>query len=322
MNGCECKENIEIRRVVDNLIGDYGKGRDIDTLEMFNRPDPSVVRDLIRKLLRLIFPGYYRDTTYKFYNVEGNLTVLIEDVIYNLSKQIEIVLQYASKGEQPDETKLKEESYCLALDFVSRLPKVREYVDTDLEATYQGDPAACNKDEIVLCYPGLYASTVNRLAHELFLLNVPLIPRMMTEHAHNRTGIDIHPGATVGKYFFMDHGTGIVVGSTTTIGDHVKVYQGVTLGALSTSGGQALHGVKRHPTIEDNVTIYSGASILGGDTVIGKNSVIGSNAFLTKSVPAGTRVTIKNQELQFKDKDGSIIEMSDVGQGDAWYYMI
>ncbi|MBQ7677568.1 MAG: serine acetyltransferase [Lachnospiraceae bacterium] len=322
MNECECKENIEIHQVVDNLIGDYGKGRDIDTLEMFNRPDPSVVRDLIRKLLRLIFPGYYRDTTYKFYNVEGNLTVLIEDVIFNLSKQIEIVLQYAAKEEQPDEATLRDESYCIALDFVGRLPKVREYVDTDLEATYQGDPAACNKDEIVLCYPGLYASTVNRLAHELFLLNVPLIPRMMTEHAHNRTGIDIHLGATIGKYFFMDHGTGIVVGSTTTIGDHVKVYQGVTLGALSTSGGQALHGVKRHPTIEDNVTIYSGASILGGDTVIGANSVIGSNAFLTKSVPAGTRVTIKNQELQFKDKDGSIIEMSDVAQGDAWYYMI
>ena len=243
-------------------------------------------------------------------------------MLYNLSKQISIVLRYASEDEHPDETTIEEQGYCLALNFCNRLPKIREFVDTDLEASFQGDPAAYNKDEIVLSYPGLFATTVNRIAHELFMLNVPLIPRMMTEYAHSKTGIDIHPGATIGKYFFIDHGTGVVVGSTTTIGDHVKVYQGVTLGALSTSGGQALHGVKRHPTIEDNVTIYSGASILGGSTVIGKNSVIGSNAFITKSVPEGTRVTIKNQELQFKGEDGSIIEMNDLEQGDAWFYVI
>ncbi len=318
----DCRENNEIARLVQNLLGDYDKGRDIDTMEIFNRPDQEVVEDLIRKMMRLIFPGYYRDSTYKFYNMEGNLTVLIEDVLYNLSKQISIVLRYAAGDEHPDETTIEEQGYCLALNFCNRLPKIRAYVDTDLEATYQGDPAAYNKDDIVLSYPGLFAITVNRLAHELFLLNVPLIPRMMTEYAHSKTGIDIHPGATIGKYFFIDHGTGVVVGSTTTIGEHVKVYQGVTLGALSTSGGQALHGVKRHPTIEDNVTIYSGASILGGDTVIGRNSVIGSNAFITKSVPEGTRVTIKNQELQFKGEDGKIIEMNDFAQGDAWCYVI
>lgn len=197
------------------------------------------------------------------------------------------------------------------MEFLRRIPKIRAYLDTDLQATYDGDPAADGKADIILSYPGILATTVHRIAHELFDLKVPLIPRMMSENAHSKTGIDIHPGATIGKYFFIDHGTGIVIGSTTYIGDHVKIYQGVTLGALSTSAGQLLHGVKRHPTIEDNVTIYSGASVLGGETRIGANSVIGSNAFITFSVPSGSRVTIKNQELRvrksgdetFKDDD-------------------
>ena len=155
-------------------------------------------------------------------------------------------------------------------------------------------------DEIIFCYPGLFAVTVYRLAHVLYALGVPLLPRIMTEHAHSVTGIDINPGATIGKYFFIDHGTGIVVGETTVIGDHVKVYQGVTLGALTTRGGQSLRGKKRHPTIEDNVTIYAGASILGGGTVIGRDSVIGSNVFITHSIPACTTVSVKSQELQYK----------------------
>lgn len=323
------KDDNEIKMLAENLLADYGKGRTIDTQEVFHRPDKETVREITKKLLRLITPGYYADRTYRFYNMEGNITVLIEDVLYNLSKQIGIVLRYANERNPEQENEcgcsevdMDEQAYCLAKSFLFRIPKIREYVQTDLEATFQGDPAAYNMDEIVLSYPGLLASTINRLAHELFLLNVPLIPRMMTEYAHSTTGIDIHPGATIGKYFFIDHGTGIVVGSTTNIGNYVKIYQGVTLGALSTSGGQSLHGVKRHPTIEDHVTIYSGASILGGDTVIGKNSVIGSNAFLTKSVPEGTRVTIRNQELQFADKSGSIYEMSDVKQSDEWYYII
>ena len=302
------RDDNEIRQLAETLLADYGKGRTIDTPDLFHRPDKEVVREITKKLLRLITPGYYRDRTYRFYNMEGNITVLIEDVLYNLSKQIGIVLRYANErtprvGEDCgcSEKDMDEQAYCLAKSFLMRLPKIREYVQTDLDATFEGDPAAYNRDEIVLSYPGLLATTINRLAHELFLLNVPLIPRMMTEYAHSTTGIDIHPGATIGKYFFIDHGTGIVIGSTTNIGDFVKVYQGVTLGALSTSGGQSLHGVKRHPTIEDNVTIYSGASILGGDTVVGRNSVIGSNAFLTRSVPEGTRVTIRNQELQFSE---------------------
>ena len=319
------QESNEVNKLVDDILADYKKGRDIDKMMAYNMPDQEAVRTITRKLIRMLLPGFYRDKFYKSYSEYGNLVVLIEDVLYNLSKQIGIVLRYQFYCENPegspDEEKLNAQAYCLALTFCNRIPMIREYVNTDLEATFQGDPAAFNKDEIILSYPGILATTVNRLAHELFLLNVPLIPRMMTEYAHSKTGIDIHPGATIGKYFFIDHGTGVVIGSTTEIGEHVKVYQGVTLGALSTAAGQALHGVKRHPTIEDNVTIYSGASILGGETVIGHDSVIGSNAFITKSIQAGTRVTIQNQELVFKDKDGSIIESNDLEQG-PWFYII
>ena len=176
-------------------------------------------------------------------------------------------------------------------------------VQTDLQASYDGDPAATSHDEIIFSYPGLFAITVYRLAHELYRLGVPLIPRIMTEHAHSVTGIDIHPGATIGEYFFIDHGTGIVIGETTVIGDHVKIYQGVTLGALTTRGGQSRRGKRRHPTIEDNVTIYANASILGGETTVGHDCVIGASAFITASVPPCTTVTIKNQELSMKARN-------------------
>ena len=175
-------------------------------------------------------------------------------------------------------------------------------MQTDLQAAYDGDPAATGMAEIIFSYPGMFAITVYRLAHELHILNVPMLPRIMTEYAHNLTGIDIHPGATVGNYFFIDHGTGIVIGETTVIGENVKIYQGVTLGALSTRGGQSLRGKRRHPTIEDDVTIYAGASILGGDTVIGKGAVIGSNVFITESVAPATSVINKKQELQYKTR--------------------
>lgn len=184
--------------------------------------------------------------------------------------------------------------------FWVELPKIREMLKKDLQAAFDGDPAARSKEEIVLSYPGFFAVSVFRIAHFLHQNDVPLLPRMMTEYAHSLTGIDIHPGAKIGGSFFMDHGTGIVIGETTVIGEHVKLYQGVTLGALSTRGGQRLKGVKRHPTIEDGVTIYAGASILGGDTVIGKNSVIGSNVFITQSVPPDTTVSMRDSELLFR----------------------
>ena len=172
----------------------------------------------------------------------------------------------------------------------------------DVQAGFDGDPAAQSKEDIIVSYPGLFAIYVYRVAHELYIKQVPYIPRIMTEYAHSRTGIDINAGATIGEYFFIDHGTGVVIGETTNIGNHVKLYQGVTLGALSTRMGQQLAGVKRHPTIEDNVTIYSGSTILGGDTVIGKGTVIGGNAFITESVAEATKVIVKNPEMTFKGK--------------------
>lgn len=287
----------QIEGIVDSILLDYRNARDIDKLDPFQHPDKEVVIDMIGKLLRIVYPGFSRDRAYRIYNTKHNLSMLIEDVMYNLNKQIAIVLRGAIAAEEA-EKKAQE----LSLEFFRAIPAVRAVSQTDVEAFYDGDPAAFSVDEIIFCYPGLFAITVYRLAHILYEFGVPLLPRIMTEHAHSVTGIDINPGATIGKYFFIDHGTGIVVGETTVIGDHVKVYQGVTLGALTTRGGQRLRGKKRHPTIEDNVTIYAGASILGGGTVIGRDSVIGSNVFITHSIPACTTVSVKSQELQFKPR--------------------
>ena len=288
----------KIESVVDRILEDYRSDRAIDQMDIFRHPDKDVVVELIDKLRRILFPGYFRDKNYHIYNAKHNLSMLIEDVMFNLSNQICLVLQ--GSGMEPQEALAKAQELCLA--FFEEIPAVRAMVDTDLQAAYDGDPAATGKDEVIFSYPGLFAITVYRLAHVLYTLKVPMLPRMMTEHAHSVTGIDIHPGATVGKYFFIDHGTGIVIGETTVIGENVKIYQGVTLGALSTRGGQSLRGKRRHPTIEDNVTIYAGASILGGDTTIGAGCVIGSNAFITRSIAPGTTVSIKNQELQFKTR--------------------
>lgn len=285
-----------IESVVDRILEDYGNARDIDRLESFRSPDKDVIIDIIEKLRRIIFPGYFSDKCYRFYNQKNNLSMLIEDVVYHLTKQVRLVFE--SKGQSWEQANEAAQELCL--QFFEKLPEIRAYVQTDLQAAYDGDPAASDMAEIIYSYPGLFAITVYRLAHALFELGVPMVPRIMTEYAHGATGIDIHPGATIGKYFFIDHGTGIVIGETTVIGENVKIYQGVTLGALSTRGGQSLHGVKRHPTIEDNVTIYAGASILGGETVIGANSVISSNVFVTESVAPGTAVRNKKQELLFK----------------------
>lgn len=288
----------QMETLVDRLLLDYDHGRDIDQMELFRNPDRDVVIGVLEKLRRILFPGYFRDRNYRFYNLKYNLSVLIEDVMFQLTRQVSLVFQ--RQGEKPDQAEQHAQQVCFA--FLNGIPDIRAMVQTDLQAAYDGDPAATGMDEVIFSYPGLYAISVYRLAHELFRLGVPMIPRMMTEYAHSLTGIDIHPGATIGKYFFIDHGTGIVIGETTTIGDNVKVYQGVTLGALSTRGGQQLRGKKRHPTIEDNVTIYAGASILGGNTVIGAGSVIGSNAFITGSIAPGTTVSIKTQELQYRSR--------------------
>lgn len=279
-----------VENIVKMILDDYEDDRSINRTDLWNQPDKNAIIDIVDKLLKIMYPGYFSDKVYRIYSIKNTMGAIIEDVIFNLKKQIANVLRYGNSHTDLSYDKIDELAQHITMQFMERIPLIREYLDTDLTAAIEGDPAAYSKDEVILSYPGFYAISVYRIAHELWELKVPLLPRIMSEHAHGKTGIDIHPGATIGKYFFIDHGTGVVVGETTIIGEHVKMYQGVTLGGLSTKGGQALQGKKRHPTIMDNVTIYSGASILGGETVIGENVVVGGNAFVTSSIERGSRV--------------------------------
>ncbi len=280
-----------IEEIVDLIISDYEDDRTVNRVDILNQPDKKAIVDVLEKLLKILYPGYYSDKVYKIYSLRNNMAATIEDVIFHLKKQIVTVLRYNRDDQSADADQAEDKATVITYEFMKKIPTIRSILETDIDAAYEGDPAADSKDEIILSYPGLFAISVYRIAHELHLLNVPMIPRIMTEYAHSVTGIDIHPGADIGKYFFIDHGTGVVIGETTIIGEHVKIYQGVTLGGLSTRGGQSLKGLKRHPTIGNNVTIYSGASILGGDTIIGDDAVIGGNSFLIDSVGKGARVT-------------------------------
>lgn len=294
----DCKHNKPTNKVdciVCGILADYDNNRAIDEMAFFGQPDQDVIIDVLKKLIMIIYPGFYRDEIYRTHTAKNRVAVLIEDVMYNLRKQLEIVLVNDERFRDVDRAERKEVAQDICLDFFSKIPKIREYLDTDIDAAFDGDPAARDRTEIILAYPGLYAITVHRIAHELSLMNIPYIPRIMSEHAHSKTGVDIHPGASIGKHFFIDHATGIVIGETSIIGEHVKVYQGVTIGALSTKDGQLLHGVKRHPTIEDNVTLYAGATVLGGNTVIGHDSIIGGSAFVTRSIEPNTSVIVKTK---------------------------
>ncbi|MDR2097427.1 MAG: serine acetyltransferase [Spirochaetaceae bacterium] len=310
-----------IKEIVDMLLKSYQEIEDtikIDSVYQLNR---SLLIEIIEKLRRLIFPGYFVKKYIAKSFVEYHTGELVEEIFFDMTKQIAIALCHR-KDSSPCHDEALEKSEELVHVFLSKLPKIREYLAMDVDAAFNGDPAAYSKDEIISSYPGVYAIMVYRMAHELYLLDIPLIPRIMTEYAHNITGIDIHPGAVIGRHFFIDHGTGIVIGETTVIGNNVKVYQGVTLGGLSTRGGQTLRGVKRHPTIEDDVTIYSGASILGGNTVIGRGVVIGSNAFVTKSVPEKTRVSVKNPELQIHANESKNSAHQELEQNEFWDWVI
>ena len=269
-------------------------------MKMPNRED---IIYIINEVRRVMFPGYFGTENTAYVNLSNFAGNTIAGVYERLFKQIKIALKYQGKidGQEVKDADGKSES--IALEFVKELPALQKLIMKDVEAELQGDPAASSKEEIIFSYPGLYAIYVYRIAHVLYELNVPIIPRIMTEHAHSKTGIDINPGANIGEYFFIDHGTGIVIGETTVIGNHVKIYQGVTLGALSTMKGQALSGVKRHPTIEDNVVIYANTTILGGDTVVGHDSVVAGNTFVTKSVPANTKVSTFAPELQMQSRE-------------------
>ncbi|MGE5612022.1 MAG: serine O-acetyltransferase EpsC [Bacillota bacterium] len=268
-------------------------------------PSTDVIIECIKLLQQLVFPGYFGKQGLTRDNVTYHIGELVNELSDMLFEQVRLCLRYQQKlpgangrTEECEECDRKAAD-CVAT-FFDRIPSIRRVLATDVQAAFDGDPAAQTPDETIFCYPGLHAIMVQRLAHEFHKLQIPLLPRIMTEYAHSVTGVDIHPGAKLGERFFIDHGTGVVIGETTEIGNNVKIYQGVTLGALAPAFGQLLRGQKRHPTIEDDVTIYSGATILGGDTIIGKGSVIAGNVFITNSVPPHTSVSMESPKLNYR----------------------
>lgn len=269
-------------------------------------PNRDMVIDILKELQSVIFPGYFGTDSSAGIFPDYYAGYRLNDLYDRLEEQIEIALLY-----QREEENAKERANEITEKFFESLPDIQQMLLKDVQAGFNGDPAAKSKEEIIFSYPGFFAIYVYRLAHVLYLERVPFIPRIMTEYAHGKTGIDINPGASIGEYFFIDHGTGVVIGETTEIGRNVKLYQGVTLGALSTRQGQQLANVKRHPTIRDNVTIYSNSSVLGGETVIGENTIIGGNTFITESIPANTKVSAKSPELVIK-KPKSAVAASNV----------
>ena len=290
-------ENLE--SIVSGIAKNYSAQEIFFTDPDRHFPNKKAVIEIVKDLRRVMFPRYFGDETSTGSNPEyfiGETLIRVED---QLRRQLyEALLFRGSQDSNDTEVKARVDEICR--NFFEKLPEIQRVLLTDVQAAFDGDPAAQSKEEIIFSYPGFFAIFVYRIAHELYVQNVPLIPRIMTEYAHSGTGVDINSGAEIGEYFFIDHATGVVIGETTKIGNHVKVYQGVTLGALSTRAGQALAGVKRHPTIEDNVTIYSNASVLGGETVIGEGSIIAGSAFVISSVPAGSRVSLKNQEVNVR----------------------
>ena len=293
--------NVTVTQLADQLMVSYARLGGINHLDGKNLPSKSAIASISLDLLRLLFPGFFDDRSIHSSELKVEMVSLVDSVLDRLENEIYKSLEYATP-EGLSKKDLRSAARGLTLEFLASLPKVRELLRTDAEAAYRGDPAALSREEIIVAYPFIEAIAVQRMAHNLYQKNIALIPRIMTEWAHGRTGMDLHPGARIGSHFFVDHGTGTVVGETCEIGDHVKMYHGVTLGAKSTSGVQELRGRKRHPTIEDNVTIYPGATILGGETLIGHGSTIGGNVFLTASVPPYSLVVFEGVTVKVLNK--------------------
>ena len=300
----------ELGELTQRIIDTFAQIGKIHHLGHCPLPSYDAVIDISSDLKEVIFPGYRRRQNLHFGNVLYHIGDLIDSLHDKLTQQIARALRHdqaqRSQSECGEGAEIDYESLgqTKALQFLDRLPRIRQLLAFDVQAAYDGDPAAHNLDEIIFCYPGLEAVTVHRIAHQLYRQKIPLIPRIMSEWSHAHTGIDIHPGATIGPSFFIDHGTGVVIGETCVIGSCVKVYQGVTLGALSfpkDGQGNLVRGTKRHPTIEDGVVIYANATILGGETTVGANSVIGASVWLTKSVPPNTVVTIETPSLRLRE---------------------
>lgn len=291
----------DIPPVVRKLVAAWKKSGSFDHKGPIPIPSHEAVVNIIHQVRRILFPGYFSETSLNPANLEYCLGQETTGLFENLSQQIVLAFQYDCLRSTKSCIQCRERGHNPALKFIQTLPQIETLLATDIEAALEGDPAAKSRDEVIFSYPGLWAITVYRIAHELHKLEVPIIPRIMTEYAHSLTGIDIHPGAKIGKNFFIDHGTGVVIGETTEIGNKVRLYQGVTLGALSIprGAGAQLRHIKRHPTIEDDVIIYSNTTILGGDTVIGARSIIGGNIWITESVPPDTKVLLKRPELVY-----------------------
>ena len=296
----------KIEQATDALVESYtGAGIKIHHLDFQPLPSHAEIIRVLVMIHELLFPGYIGKQELTGAQLRAHVESRMAWLYESLTEQLKRAICHSTRvesgcevtGSPPEE---------VAAAFLSELPRLRQVLTTDVAAAYEGDPAATSLDEIIFSYPSIYAVMVYRLAHELYKMRVPLIPRIMTEHAHHRTGIDIHPGTHIGERFFIDHGTGVVIGGTAVIGDNVKLYQGVTLGAFSfdkDAAGQLVRNTKRHPTIEDDVVIYAGATILGGETVIGRGSVIGGNVWLTHSVPPGTRVLQESPNLRIITPD-------------------
>jgi serine O-acetyltransferase len=298
----------QLPRLTDRIVATYREVPAISHLGHCALPNYDQVVECLEDLKEVLYPGYRRREGLHIGNVTYHVGDLVDGLHDKLTRQIARALQHEDRvvkqvKECPEQTDYEAKGQAMAIAFLEGIPALRKLLATDAQAAYSGDPACKSIDEVVFCYPGLEAITVHRIAHELRRLAVPFIPRMMSEWAHKQTGIDIHPGATIGHHFFIDHGTGVVIGETTDIGNHVKIYQGVTLGALSfatDSDGNLVRGHKRHPTIEDRVVIYASATILGGKTVVGHDSVIGSSVWLTHSVEPKTTVTMEKPKLRIR----------------------
>ena len=294
-------ENDNIKNIVKAIVDTYQGDSGINFIDTTNLPLRDRIREILDLLTEVVFPGYTgaRDIT------SSNISFVIGDILCQvqnqLTEQVERAFRHQCRLKQCNSDGCRVVAEEVTEHLLAQLPKIRNLLKTDIEAAFASDPAASSFEEIVLSYPGLKAITTHRIAHELYLENVPLIPRIMGERAHHETGIDIHPGAKIGERFFIDHGTGMVIGETSIIGNNVKIYQGVTLGALAPAKGQSLRGVKRHPTIEDDVTIYAAATILG-DVTIGKGTIISGNVWIKDSVPAGVIVSMSRPELVYIQK--------------------
>jgi len=297
--------NQRLPAAIDAVINSIDEIASMRRLDRATLPSRDNAAKTLEKLLQVVFPGYFGRQNLTTENVRYQTAALCAEIAEELYEHIRFCLRYRERIDRPEDNEkcghCDKEAADVVASFIEGLPAVRKLLSFDVQAAFDADPAATSVDETIFCYPGIYAIAVQRLAHELYRAKIPLLPRVWTEIAHSHTGIDIHPGAQLGTRFFIDHGTGVVIGETTSIGDNVKVYQGVTLGALSPAHGQALRGTKRHPTIENDVTLYAGCTILGGETVIGAGSTIGGNVFITASVPP-RHLVLAEPKMKLRDR--------------------